>query len=43
MGIWEGVKRASKALVEGNPPARYFAGGKPIVCEHCGHDEFDEG
>ncbi len=43
MGIWEGVKRASKAMAEGEPPARYFAGGKEIECEHCGHKEFDEG
>jgi uncharacterized protein len=43
MGIWEGLKRGSKALAEGDPPARYFAGGKQIVCEHCGHEEFDEG
>ena len=43
MGIWEGVKRASKTLVDGPPPAKYFAGGKQIVCEHCDHDQFDEG
>ncbi len=43
MGIWEGLKRASKAMTEGDPPARYSAGGKQIICEHCGHEEFDEG
>ena len=42
MGIWEGLKRASIATAEGDPPARYVAGGKPIACEHCGHEEFDE-
>jgi len=42
MGIWEGAKRASRGMVEGDPPAGYFVGGKQIVCEHCGHDEFDE-
>jgi hypothetical protein len=43
MGIWESVKRATKAIAQGDPPSRYFAGGKQIVCEHCGHGLFDEG
>ena len=43
MGIWAGMKRASKAIADGGGPARYTAGGKMIVCEHCGHVEFDEG
>ena len=42
MGIWEGVKRGTKAIVK-SEPAGYFAGGKQIVCEHCGHQEFNEG
>ena len=43
MGIWEGVKRGSKALIEGDPPARYLAGGRPVFCEHCHSDVFHEG
>ena len=42
MGIWEGIKRASKALVEGPGPSSFVAGGKQIVCAHCGHDAFIE-
>jgi hypothetical protein len=43
MGIWEGVKRASKAVVAGVGPAEYLAAGKKIICEHCGHTRFHEG
>ena len=43
MGIWEGIKRASKAVVTGPGPAEYSAAGKKIVCEHCGHSQFHEG
>lgn len=45
MGIWESLTGKSKAAADADAdaPARYIAGGKPIVCEHCGHDEFDEG
>ena len=34
---------ASKAIADGGGPAQYTAGGKKIVCRHCGHDRFDEG
>lgn len=43
MGIWERMTGQSKASANSDPPARYSAGGKQIVCEHCGHDEFDVG
>ena len=42
MGIWEGIKRASKALIEGPGPGRFVAGGKQITCQHCGHNMFIE-
>ena len=43
MGIWEGLKRASKATAEEPAPPKYFAGGKQILCDHCGSDQFGEG
>lgn len=43
MGIWDGVKRASKALTEGVPPTNYYAAGKQVICEHCGNEDFHEG
>jgi len=42
MGIWEGLKRATKALVEGPGPGSFVAAGKPVTCSHCGRKEFIE-
>ena len=42
MGIWRGVKRASK-VVFNHAPGGYVSCGKRICCEHCGHAEFNEG
>lgn len=43
MGIWNGLKRASRAIAESTGPAKYSAGGKQVRCEHCGRDQFTEG
>ena len=42
MGIWEGIKRASKALA-GDRPGKYAAGGRTIECEHCEQNRFIRG
>jgi len=42
MGIWEGLSRATKALVESPGPGTFVAAGKPVRCPHCGHDSFIE-
>ena len=43
MGIWEGMKRGAKALVQGPGPQRYAAAGQPIRCTHCRHASFIAG
>lgn len=43
MGIWNGIKRASKAIVEGTGPAEYIVGGKRLHYQHCGEAHFLEG
>ena len=43
MGIWEGIKRASKALVDGPAPSSFAAAGKRITCPHCNQNAFIEG
>ena len=42
MGIWEGIKAASKVLIEGPGPGQFVARGKEISCPHCGHNGFIE-
>ena len=43
MGIWEGLKRGAKTLVQGAGPQGFKAGGKQIRCTHCGHERFIAG
>lgn len=43
MGLWDKVKESLSDTSKGAPPARFTAAGKPIVCDHCGHDAFHEG
>ena len=43
MGIWNGIKRASKAIAEGTGPTQYIAGGKILHCQHCDETHFLEG
>lgn len=42
MGLWEGLMRGSKALLEGADPACYEAGGLKVSCPHCRSDGFHE-
>lgn len=43
MGIWEGLRRGAKAIVGGQEPASFVAGGRPVVCPHCQSAGFFEG
>ena len=43
MGLWDKVKESLSEASKGAPPARFTAAGKPIVCDHCGHDAFGLG
>jgi predicted nucleic-acid-binding Zn-ribbon protein len=43
MGIWEGIKRGSKAFARGPGPQRYEAAGKTIRCLHCDGERFFRG
>lgn len=42
MGVWEGIKRASKTMLEEPGPGNYAATGRKIGCQHCGHRMFIE-
>ncbi|WP_165245230.1 hypothetical protein [Paludisphaera soli] len=43
MGIWKGLKRAARSIVEGRGAGSYLAGGRKLACPHCGGDRFSEG
>ena len=43
MGIWEGVKRGTKALIRGEGPVSFLAGGQKVTCPHCKSEGFFEG
>ena len=43
MGIWEGLKRGTKALIRGDGPGTFVAGGQKVTCPHCKSDAFFEG
>lgn len=42
MGLWQGIKRGTKALFSEHLE-EYEAGGKRIQCRHCGTRRFVEG
>ena len=37
------IKRIARKLLSSAEPCQYFAGGRKIVCPHCGGDIFDKG
>jgi len=41
--IWNGLKRGTKAMLQGEAPASFAAGGKTVRCPHCGSDRFHAG
>jgi hypothetical protein len=41
--IGRAFTRAAKALSESMKPGEFLAGGKKVVCLHCGSAEFAEG
>ena len=41
--IGRAFKKAAKAAVGSMGPAQYAAGGKKILCPHCGSDVFAKG
>jgi hypothetical protein len=43
MGIWEGLKRGTKALLQGEGPVSFQAGGQKVSCPHCKSEAFYEG
>jgi hypothetical protein len=45
MGIWEGLKRGTKALIRGDRlgPGTFLAGGQKVMCPHCKSATFFEG
>ena len=47
MGLWEGLKRGTKAFVEslasGPEPQSYLAGGLKVACPHCRGELFHQG
>jgi hypothetical protein len=42
MGIWEGLKRGTKALIRGDGPGTFVAGGQKVTCPHCKSGAFFE-
>ena len=40
--IWNGLKRGTKAMLQGKTPASFAAGGKQVRCPHCGSDRFHD-
>lgn len=40
MGLWNGLKRGTKALLRGEEAVSYVAGGRKVQCPHCGSDRF---
>lgn len=43
MSLWNGLKRGTKALIQGEEPVSFVAGGKKVRCPHCGSDRFHAG
>ena len=43
MGIWEGLRRGAKAMIGGQEPVPYVAGGQQVICPHCQSDGFFAG
>jgi hypothetical protein len=40
MSLWNGLKRGTKALLRGEEPVPYAAGGRKVRCPHCDSDRF---
>lgn len=41
MNVLKAIERGVEAAKQASQPRRFQAGGKPIVCSHCGAENFE--